>query len=269
MSAPPSAVRSPFAGVANIVRFNPRFYAMAGALLALAATAILLVGARLPSVLVLAGWFGAGLAAWWLVGSLLASWWVYDLSGLYRWDWLDRCPGVRPGAPSDAWAVAHAGFDEVTLPLRQRFPEGVVRTFDFHDPERMTEPSIRRARRICPPLPGTIPVGLGPWPEGSAFDLVLFPLSAHEWRRPEERRALFRHAAAAVAEGGRIVLLEHLRDLRNALAFGPGFLHFHSEGTWRRDWEAAGLECVGRFRLACFLAVFVLVPKSHPPVSDD
>lgn len=265
MTDDPPTARGLFTGVANIVRFNPRFYVMAAAVFAVAAAAILLAGPRLPSALVHAGWFGIGLAAWWVVGSLLASWWIYDLSELYRWDWLERCLGPR----SDVWAVAHAGFDEVTVLLQERFPDVGRKTFDFHDPERMTEPSIRRARRICPPLPGTIPVGLGPWPGEDRFDLVLFPLSAHEWRRPAERSALLRHAADTLAEGGRIVLLEHLRDLRNFLAFGPGFLHFHSEEAWRRDWEAAGLECVGRFRVAGFLGAFVLVPKTHPLPPDD
>lgn len=248
----PSSDRGWFTGVANIVRFNPRFYGIAVVAIAAIAAALALTGPALTGALVLAAWTGLAAAAWWIAASLLASWWIYDLSGLYRWDWLAR----RLPSAGRSFAVAHAGFDEVTLSLRARFPDREIVTVDFHDPDRMTEPSIARARRLCPPLPGTLAAGLGPWPLADA-PAVLFPLSAHEWRRAEERRALLRSAADALAPAGCLILLEHLRDLRNFLVFGPGFLHFHSESTWRSDAESAGLRCVEVFRVAHFLRGFV------------
>ncbi len=256
--------RGLFTGVANIVRFNPRFYLAGICALALAIPALVYARGLLPPLLFVPLVAGTALAAWWLFASLFASWWIYDLSGLYGWEWLRRHL-----APKDRRLVsAHAGFDETTLSLRAAFPELEIEPVDFHDPERMTEPSIQRARRLCPPLPGTAEVGLGPWPSSGA-DLVLFPLSAHEWRTPDERRRLLRHALAALNDGGRIVLLEHLRDLPNFIAFGPGFFHFHSAATWERDWQAVDLECVARSRIAGFLGGFVLYPRHQIPASHD
>lgn len=250
--------RSRFAGVANIVRFNPRFFLCALATIGLAFAALCFAKDSFPASLYLAGLAGLAIATWWFVASLLVSWWVYDLSGLYRWDWLRPYLGPAPSR----LVVAHAGFDEVTSPLRAAFPEREIVTLDFHDPLRMTEPSIRRARQLCPPHPGTLEGNLEPWPSGIDAPLVLFFLSAHEWRNADERAALLRRAREALAEGGRIVLLEHLRDVRNFIAFGPGFFHFHSAKTWETDWQSADLECLGRFRVAFFLGGFVLAPRT-------
>jgi hypothetical protein len=53
---------------------------------------------------------------------------------------------------------------------------------------------------------------------------------------------------------GRVVIVEHLRDLANFAAFGPGFVHFHSLATWRRAWESAALRLADEF-----VRVFVLI----------
>ena len=55
-------------------------------------------------------------------------------------------------------------------------------------------------------------------------------------------------------------VVEHVRDVANFLAFGPGFLHFHSTGTWRRAWRSAGVHDVCQFRVTPFVRVFVLKP---------
>lgn len=262
MRDPGTRRRGWFTGVWNIVRFNPGFF-LAGTLVVLCGWILIaLLADRLPVFLAATAWVGVASASWWLLTSLLASWWIYDLSPLYRWNWLE----VRAAKCKERVVFGHAGFDEVTLSLRERFPDSEVVPVDFHDPVRMTERSIRRARRLCPPLPGTLPVGLEPWPLREE-SLIVFPLSAHEWRRPEERRQLLNSASRSLAPDGCIIVVEHLRDLRNFLVFGPGFLHFHSESTWIGDAAAAGLSVAGRFRVAFFLRGMVLkhsAPREIP-----
>lgn len=123
----------------------------------------------------------------------------------------------------------------------------------------MTEASIQRARELFPPLEGTLPAPFDQWPSGAgSADVIFGMLAIHELRSEEERTAWFGEAKRCLEPGGRVVLVEHTRDLANFLAFGPGFLHFHSRASWRRCWERAGLEAVDEFELTPWLRVFIL-----------
>ena len=70
-----------------------------------------------------------------------------------------------------------------------------------------------------------------PIPTGTV-EAALLLLSAHELRTDAARLALFTELRRVLGPGGRVVVAEHLRDAANFLAFGPGFLHFHSRRTW-------------------------------------
>src|SRR5204862_174910 len=85
------------------------------------------------------------------------------------------------------------------------------------------------------------------WPlDATLADTVYGLLAIHELRTHEDRVAWFGEARRCLSAGGRVVIAEHVRDFANFLAFGPGFVHFHSEGTWRRSWEAAGFRLPAR-----------------------
>jgi hypothetical protein len=74
----------------------------------------------------------------------------------------------------------------------------------------------------------------------------------------EERAKWFAEAKRCLTDDGRIIVIEHIRDLANFLAFGPGFLHFHSVKSWERSWESEGLCLIDSFRITHFLRVFVI-----------
>ena len=123
----------------------------------------------------------------------------------------------------------------------------------------MTEPSIRRARRIYPPVAGTVQAPFDRWPVSTGSTGIIFGLLAiHELRSEAERTAWFAEAKRCLRRGGRVALVEHTRDLANFIAFGPGFLHFHSPASWRRCWERAGLETLDEFRVTPWIRVFVI-----------
>ena len=242
-------------GVRQIVRFNWPLYALAAAVLAIAPPVI----ARLPlpgaiRVLLFAA---AGLAGFWAAASLLASWIVYDRSPLMRWDWLPRALGFKP----DAWINIHSGFDESTPAVRALFGEGGGRVFDIFAPSEMTESSIARARlRRGQPAdvqPEHADFRHLPVPKGT-IEAALLLLSAHELRTDEARIALFTELRRVLGPGGRVVVAEHLRDAANFLAFGPGFLHFHSRRTWTRCFSRTRFDIHAEFPITPFVRVFVL-----------
>jgi SAM-dependent methyltransferase len=245
--------RGPWQGMWSIARFNWPFY-LAAALVTAGALAVLFcaspIVARWAAGLVLAG------ALYFLVGSLGVSHVVYDLSDLYRWNWLGR---ALRGASAERVILCHSGFDEVSLSLRAKLNPTDLVVLDHFDAQTMTEASIRRARRLYPPVAGTQPAVFDRWPSSShSADVIFGLLAIHELRSEAERIAWFAEARRCLAPGGRVVVLEHTRDLANFLAFGPGFLHFHSPASWRRCWEAAGLRAADEFRITPWVRVFNL-----------
>jgi SAM-dependent methyltransferase len=240
-------------GVRQIVRFNWPFYAAAGAALALAPAAIARLA--LPSAVRVVLYAGTALAALWVVTSLIASWFIYDRSPLMRWDWLPRALGFQPGA----WINIHSGLDESTPALRALFGAARGRVFDMFDPGEMTEPSIVRARHEAHNVvaPEHIDYHRLPIPTGTV-EAALLLLSAHELRTDAARLALFTELRRVLGPGGRVVVAEHLRDAANFLAFGPGFLHFHSRRTWARCFARTRFDIHAEFPITPFVRVFVL-----------
>lgn len=225
------------AGTLKILRFNSGAYA-AGLIFILLALTFLYAGVG-PSWLRSIIFLATGLAGFWILSSLGVSWWVYDHARVTAWQWLPQRLLTTPRR----WAHVHSGFDEATSLLHGLFPNGVGCTIDIHDPGSMTEPSIARARRIYPPAGGQLPGRFDnlPLPDRSC-DTVFLLMSAHEVRASNGRLTLLREVRRILTDDGQVVLVEHLRDGMNLIAFGPGFLHFFSAQSWRLGLAAADLQ---------------------------
>src|SRR6185503_13867465 len=182
---------------------------------------------------------------------------VYDRSDLYRWGWLDR---ALRGVIMRQAIFCHCGFDEASAGLRDRYSDVQWQVLDHFDFKQMIEPSIRRARAMFPPGPGTLPSRYDAWPlPAQSADIVFGLLAIHELRSESERSAWFAESKRCLRKGGRVVLVEHVRDVANFLAFGPGFLHFHSQASWRRCWECAGFRSIDQFCVTPFVRIIVLI----------
>jgi len=247
--------RGKWQGMLTILRFNWPLYLIAAAVFLIALTGLL--GGFPPLIQIVSSLVLAGSGYFW-VGSLGVSHLIYDRSDLYRWRWLTR---ALAGAPTHRIGFCHTGFDESSAALRHQLTFTDWVQLDHYDPARMTEPSIRRARRLFPPVAGTSSAPFDHWPvESASLDGVFALLAIHELRHEKERTAWFTEARRSLKPGGRIVLVEHVRDLANFLAFGPGFFHFHSPASWRRSWTDAGLRLTDEFRLTPWVRVFVISP---------
>jgi hypothetical protein len=248
--------RGKWQGVFTIARFNWPFYAVGIAIMILSLTGFLRL-ARMD-LRVLCG-VAFVIAAYFVVVSLAASHLIYDRSDLYRWAWLQQ---ALWGARVRQATFCHCGFDEASSSLRRQFPEVQWQLLDHFDEKQMTEPSIRRARAMFPPCSATQRSPYDAWPVAAgSTNLVLALLAIHELRSEAERSRWFAECRRCLCESGCVVLVEHVRDAANFLAFGPGFLHFHSPASWRRCWESAGFHSINEFRVTPFIRIFVLSTK--------
>ncbi|HMF74812.1 MAG TPA: class I SAM-dependent methyltransferase [Bryobacteraceae bacterium] len=235
--------RDKYQGVRQIFAYNQTFYL--GTLAAL--SGVLAIVFWLPPLLkTIAIFFLVG-TTFWTLSSLAVSHWIYDRSPLYSLDWLAILPCT--------WLNVHAGLDEMTALFRMKFPAASYRVFDIFDATEMTEPSIARVRALSgdtgqraswKQLPAS----------GDAFEAIFLPFVAHEFRRTQARNIFFRELARVLAPEGKIILVEHLRDLPNFLAFGPGFLHFQSRRAWAAAFRVANLRVTQEFSITPFVRVF-------------
>lgn len=181
------------------------------------------------------GRVGTLAAAYAVPASLLASWWTYDLSPLRRWRFFIPHLSGETGRI----LLVIAGFDEVSATLAEVFGDSRI---DVVDVVAEPEATVRRARKLYPAeAPVIDPRALGVGEASGDYDLVLFAQSAHEIRDPLTRATMFAAARTALRGGGAVVVVEHLLDLPNAVAFGPGALHFHTERAWLASFAAGGL----------------------------
>lgn len=252
-----SMKRAPLQGVRTVLRFNWHLYAIGfGVMLACLALSAIAPG-HLRTLLLLAALGSAvGLAI-----PTLATWHAYDATGLYELSWLSRWLGSHGEG-----ANIHAGFDETTALLEDRFPGVRWQVFDFYDPAKHTEISIQRARRTQVPHSKTLSIRSTSLPLADrSLDYVVLMLAAHEVRDPHERVAFFAEVSRVLRPHGKVLVIEHLRDWVNIAAYSLGAWHFHPRHEWMRTFQQAGFIVGDEFHPNCFITTFVLIHRENTP----
>ena len=248
-----TVTRGKYAGVLNILQYNTRYYiASACAMLGISELLWLRLLPTAGEVILIGA---AIITAFWSLSSLLTSYYIYDHVGVTRWKWLPAMLSFRPRQ----WLNIHAGLDESTAILAQFFPNTAYMVVDVYDSREMTEPSIARARLVHPSPQPAVPGKLDalPLPDRDRDTLFLL-FTAHEIRHPAGRVEFFLEVARVLANSGQVILVEHLRDWKNFVAFGPGFLHFYSRNEWLRVAGEAGLTVEREERVTPFVRCFLL-----------
>lgn len=88
--------------------------------------------------------------------------------------------------------------------------------------------------------------------------MALVVLAAHEIRKQVAREKFFLELKRITADGGKVVVVEHLQDVFAAFAFGPaGLFHFLPRVEWLRLGKFAGLNFEREFAITPFVRVFV------------
>jgi hypothetical protein len=242
-------------GALKIARFNWPWYAAA------AGGCVVAAGLMLGGVLQ-GGWRVIGLAglcaaAGWSLLSLLVSHYVYDRSPVARGAWLAGCASSGPRQV----AVLHAGQDEASEITRRTLPGARLRSFDFYDAHASRSASLARARALAHSRASATAADRLPMDDG-ALDLALVVFAAHEIRCDDDRAAFLRELARCLTGNGRVLVVEHLRDAWNLLAYGPGAFHFLSRSTWLRSFAAGGLHVLRETTCTPFVRVFELGRRS-------
>ncbi|MBA3681688.1 MAG: methyltransferase [Bacteroidetes bacterium] len=242
--------RKPFQGVSNIVRFNWQFYVFA----AIALLTLFFAQQILPITLHFYITLFIILSTLAVIMSLSASYYIYDVSNLYTLDWLHF-----PASVPKKIVTINAGFDETSALLVQKYPNACLEVFDFYDPTKHTEVSIERARRAYPSFPGTITISTTNIPlKEDSTDVIFLILAAHEIRNEVERVMFFKQLQKALTLNGKIIVVEHQRDLANFLAYNFGFFHFHSNKTWKNAFQNSNLILEKEFKITPFISTFIL-----------
>jgi hypothetical protein len=202
---------------------------------------------------------GGGVALLWSAFSLVVSHHVYDRSELASGSWVKALLPKRV----DTWAAIDAGLDgEVALDdvMKGR----CIARLDVFDAVMVRAPSIRRARASTPRQHRATACTVRQLAlDDASCDVIAVVFTAHEIRDSAERQRFFSEVWRALRCGGRLLLVEHLRDLPNFAAFGPGFLHFSSRSEWLLQAQRAKLRVAAETRVTPWVMALAL-EKAKP-----
>ena len=242
-------MRKPLQGVVNIVRFNWHLY-----LIALGLTLLLFFIANCFEAPFQTIIYSIGILI--LVTtfiSLLASFYVYDISDLYKLDWIEK------NNQEKVILNINAGFDETSELLQDKFNNAKLIALDFYNPKKHTEVSIKRARKAYPPFPNTKQIETTNLElENNSADKIILIFSAHEIRETNERILFFKELQRILKPKGQIYVTEHLRDIPNFLVYNIGCFHFYSKVSWKNIFQESNLTLTKEIKLNPFVSNFIL-----------
>jgi SAM-dependent methyltransferase len=244
-----ATVRKPFQGIGNIIRFNWHFYFLAMLFIAVLWIAAVFndnISNGLFSIVIIIMMV--------MLTSLIVSWYIYDYSDLYQLNWLDK----YMNASRDIVNI-NAGFDEFSALIQERFFKAALTVFDFYDSLEQKEISIIRAQKAYPAFASTIKIPLKALPlnEG-ACDVILLLFAAHEIRSDTARADFFKELGNGLKPNGKIIVVEHLRNVVNFSAYTLGCFHFFSLNKWMQTFEKAQLKLTAKEKITPFITIFIL-----------
>ncbi|WP_299250982.1 methyltransferase domain-containing protein [uncultured Lacinutrix sp.] len=245
--------RKKFQGVLNILSFNRHFYVIGLSTLAIIIFSLLYIECSNIILYSVIGSFVYG-----LLMPLIISAYVYDYSGYYNLNWLKACD-----IDTQAKNIINinAGFDETSFLIKNKFPKAELQVFDFYSKKKHTEPAIVRARKVSLTYPYTRQISTKHIPlEDDTTDIVFLLSTAHEIRNNTEKILFLKECHRICKPTGKVIMVEHLRDLPNFFAFSIGFTHFFSKKTWKTVYKKAGFSSFKNIKFTPFMSIIINKP---------
>lgn len=241
-------------GVLNILSFNRHFYIIGLIVLAIIMASLILLKAPTLCTYLIVGTFLYG-----FIAPLVVSAYVYDFSGYYDFNWL-KTLNLFDTNPKQIVNI-NAGFDETSFILKNNFPESDLKVFDFYNAKQHTEPAIVRARKVSLVYPNTCQIKSDQIPLNDKTADIIFLLSAtHEIRSHEGKVAFLKECHRICKPKGKVIAVEHLRDVPNFFAFSIGFTHFFSQKAWEKAFKEAGFSSFEENKFTPFMSIFNCCP---------
>lgn len=242
--------RRKFQGVINILSFNRHFYVFG--LMAL----VLIIGSKYI--------FNWNNNLFWLVicgfiygltMPLIVSAYIYDFSGFYHFDWLKKIN--LDDSEQHLNLNINAGFDETSYIIKSILPKSELQVYDFYNAKQHTEPAIIRARKVSLVYPNTQQIQSNTIPlSDNSVDNIFLLSAIHEIRKQDEKIQFLKECRRVCKPNGNVIMVEHLRDLPNFLAFTIGFTHFFSKATWVRAFKEASFTSINETKFTPFMSIF-------------
>jgi SAM-dependent methyltransferase len=242
--------RRKFQGVLNILSFNRHFYVFGLVVLTL------IIGSKFI--------FNWNNGLFWLIicgflygltMPLIVSAYVYDFSGFYHFNWLRKMK--LEDAKHKLNLNINAGFDETSYIIKSILPESELQVYDFYNAKQHTEPAIIRARKVSLVYPNTQQIKSCSIPlNDNSVDNIFLVSALHEIRKQDEKIQFLKECKRVCKPNGNVIMVEHLRDFSNFLAFTIGFTHFFTKATWERAFKEAGFTSINETKFTPFMSIF-------------
>lgn len=247
--------RKPFQGVLNILDFNRHFYYYGvSALILLLTISYFIALSPILTILIFCGF------VYGLLMPLIVSAYVYDFSDYYSMNWLDSFIKQPDLLPMKLVNI-NAGFDETSFIIKDKIKESELNVFDFYDQDTHTEAAIIRARKVSDVYPNTKQIKTNWIPlDDNTADIVFLLSAAHEIRDFREKVVFLEQCLRICKPSGKVIMVEHLRDFPNFVAFTIGFNHFFSKRVWKKAFESAGFGSFKEEKFTPFMSIFECKP---------
>ncbi|HEV8514000.1 MAG TPA: methyltransferase domain-containing protein, partial [Cyclobacteriaceae bacterium] len=128
---------------------------------------------------------------------------------------------------------------------------------DFYNAKQHTEPAIVRARKVSLIYPNTEQIASNSIPlKDNTADIIFLLSAVHEIRSNDEKVEFLKECYRLCKPGAKVIMVEHLRDFPNFLAFTVGFTHFFSRAVWKNSFERAGFSSFQEIKFTPFMSIF-------------